>query len=155
MRVPPAPAPFNQIRQILEEDVQTSTSGRGQNDGKRNMAKLDFKIMKALIKHKKQMNRKPLWGAEVMLYLQGNCLNDTNLTHNGQFFILNEFCKEFLPQVCLWILSPKRQRNHECIYRSRVRTRKYTAARAAALQAPLSLSTLVTGTEDSTWVQPV
>lgn len=72
------------------------------------MAKFDLKIMKALIKHKKQMNRKPLWGAEVMLYLQGNCSNDTNLIHNGQFFILNEFCKEFLPQVCLWILSPKK-----------------------------------------------
>lgn len=33
---------------------------------------------------------------------------------------------QFFPQ--------KRQRNHECIYRSRVRTRKYTTARAAALQ---------------------
>lgn len=32
------------------------------------------------------------------------------------------------------LFPQKRQRNHECIYRSRVRTRKYTTARAAALQ---------------------
>lgn len=28
-----------------------------------------------------------------MLYLQGKCSNDTNLTHNGQFFVLNDFCR--------------------------------------------------------------
>lgn len=117
--------------------------------------------MKAVIKHKKQMNRKPLWGAEVMLHSQGNCSNDTNLTHisnfHPQWILQIDTIKQRVPASGMFISSfPNKGEGTVNAFTEAVRTRKYITARAAALQC--TLKPLYTGHKYSrfllstTWV---
>lgn len=85
-----------------------------------------------------------------MLYLQGNCLNDTNLTHNGQFFILNEFCR-VLASGMFMNSFPKKDKGTMNAFTEAESGQENTQLPELQLsRAPVSLSTLVTGTQDFT-----
>lgn len=83
-----------------------------------------------------------------MLYLQGKCSNDTNLKHNGQFFILNDFCR--VPASGMFISSflKKDKGTMNAFTEAESGQENIQLPELQLSSAPISLSTLAMGTQD-------